>query len=201
MDIAVSPKTARRRGVAKEHIRPDLGLRNNEGAGPFLEKPSGRRPFCHGSRLLLAHGSMKHMLARHANPAKIAPSSNVAKVVHHFTFRIIFLLRFTPIYPHRCSAVDQTHVRPRSAGRRPAVSPIGNRRTAPNARRVQVFAEASLSPYRQLRERRSEKVLQSHLLKKIKIDHCKTLQLTATLPKPATSDPRISLSTTPKNPD
>ena len=43
MDIAVSPKTARRRGVTKEHIQRDLGLRNNEVAGPFLVKPSGRR--------------------------------------------------------------------------------------------------------------------------------------------------------------
>jgi hypothetical protein len=45
MDIAVSPKMARRRGVTKEHIRSDLGLRNNKAAGPFLEKPSGLRLF------------------------------------------------------------------------------------------------------------------------------------------------------------
>ena len=78
MDIAVSPKTARRRGVTKEHIRMDLRLRNNEVAGPFLEKPSGLRPFCQVSLSLLAHRSIKDMLARRsANPAKIALSSNI----------------------------------------------------------------------------------------------------------------------------
>jgi len=78
MDIAVSPKTARRQGVTKEHIRRDLGLRNNKVAGPFLKKPSGLRLFCPGSLSLVAHRSMKDMLAPHsANQHKISLSSNV----------------------------------------------------------------------------------------------------------------------------
>jgi len=78
MDIAVSPKTARRRGVTKEYIRSDLRLRNNKVAGPFSEKPSGLRLFCLGSLSLVAHRSMKDMLApRSANQAKISLSSNV----------------------------------------------------------------------------------------------------------------------------
>jgi len=78
MDIAVSPKTARRRGVTKEHIRRDLGLRDNDVAGPFLEKPSGLRLFWPGSSSLVAHRSMKDMLAPHsANQTKISLSINV----------------------------------------------------------------------------------------------------------------------------
>jgi hypothetical protein len=76
MDIAVSPKMARQRGVTKEHIRRDL--KNNKVAGSFLEKPSGLRLLCSGSLSLVAHRSMKDMLApRCANQVKISHSSNV----------------------------------------------------------------------------------------------------------------------------
>ena len=66
----------------------DLRLRNNdwsavtlakaEVAGPFQEKPSGLRLFCPGSLSLLAHRSIKDMLARcSAIQAKSFLSSNV----------------------------------------------------------------------------------------------------------------------------
>jgi hypothetical protein len=76
MDIAVSPKTARRRDVTKEPIPKDL--KNNKVAGPFLEKPSGLRLFWTGSLSLVAYRSMKDMLAPHsANQTRISLSSNV----------------------------------------------------------------------------------------------------------------------------
>lgn len=56
----------------------DLRLRNNEVAGPFLKKPSGLRVFWPGALSLLAHRSIKDMLARRSAPqTKILLSSNV----------------------------------------------------------------------------------------------------------------------------
>ena len=78
MDIAVSPKMGRRRGDTKEHVRWDLRLRDSEVAGPFLEKPFGLRVFWPGALSLLAHRSVKDMLARRSAPqTKIPLSSNI----------------------------------------------------------------------------------------------------------------------------
>ncbi len=56
----------------------DLRLRNNDVAGPFLEKPSGLRFLCPGSLSLLAHRSLADMLARRsAIPAKSFLSSKI----------------------------------------------------------------------------------------------------------------------------
>ena len=81
MDIAVSPKRARRRGETKKHIRMNLRLRNNEVAGPCMVKPYALRSFCPGSLSLLAHRSLKNTLAgRSANHAKIALGGNIQNV-------------------------------------------------------------------------------------------------------------------------
>jgi hypothetical protein len=80
MDIAVSSKMGRRRGVTKEHIRMDLRLGNNKVAGPFLQKPSGLMVFWSGALSLLAFRSIRDMLARRSAPQTEIPlSSNIQK--------------------------------------------------------------------------------------------------------------------------